>query len=118
MNNERLMVMRNKIENVGLEDCGVDGGLVAEIIDELIDSRFQIESLTAERDEAREEIERLEILCENDGNVIDRLLKEKIRLVQLFRFWVIEYSRLSPGEVIRRGEYIDDVQEIRELLEE
>lgn len=59
MNNERLMVMRNKIENVGLEDCGVDGGLVAEIIDELIDSRFQIESLTAERDEAREEIERL-----------------------------------------------------------
>lgn len=59
MNNERLMVMRNKIENVGLEDCGVDGGLVAEIIDELIDSRYKIESLTAERDEARKELAEL-----------------------------------------------------------
>lgn len=56
MNNERLMVMRNKIENVGLEDCGVDGGLVAEIIDELIDSRYKIATLTSERDEARKEL--------------------------------------------------------------
>lgn len=57
MNNERLNTMRNRIENVGLEDAGVDEGLVAEIIDELIDSRSQVTTLTAERDEARKELE-------------------------------------------------------------
>lgn len=69
MNNERLMVMRNKIENVGLEDCGVDGGLVGEIIDELIDSRHKIETLTAQllaiRDAGDEEVERLRRLACN-----------------------------------------------------
>ena len=102
-----------------LRDMGDDGveRLTNEILYQLRTSDITIARGQQLR-EARDEIERLKILYENDRNVIDRLSKEKIRLVQLFRFWVIEYSRLSPGEAIRLGEYIDDIQEIRELLEE
>lgn len=82
MNNERLMVMRNKIENVGLEDCGVDGGLVAEIIDELIDSRFQIESLTAERDEAREKCEHKSQQVDSQVSIVSEMQSQVTTLTE------------------------------------
>jgi len=55
-----------------------------------------------------------------DDKVIARIGKEKMRLIQLFRFWVEQYSRFSPDEVILRGDdpRIEDVREIKEWLED
>lgn len=71
-------------------------------------------------DHADKEAERLNGLSVNDGNIIERVAKEKLRIVQLFRWWVREYSRFSPEEIILRGDEprIDDVREIMEWLEE
>lgn len=84
-----------------------------EELKEIITARQQLR-------EAQAEIKRLEGLSKNDGNVIVRLAKDKLRIVQLFRFWIKEYSRFTPEEVLLRGvePRIDDVQEIIERLEE
>lgn len=79
-----------------------------------------VESLRQQLREAQAEIERLKQQYEVDGKVISRLGREKMRLVQLFRFWVKEYSRFTPEEVLLRGvePRMDDVQEIIGWLEE
>lgn len=76
--------------------------------------------LIAEVRRLRKENDRLNTLYENDGKVIERVAKERNRIICLFRFWVTEYSRFSPDEIILRGDEprMEDMREIRELLKD
>lgn len=79
-----------------------------------------IRSLIAEVRRLREENEKMKTLYENDGKVIERVAKERNRIIHLFRFWVTEYSRFPPDEIILRGDEprMEDVWEIRDLLKD